>query len=234
VAFDFFLLQPLYTLTIADPLEWWILLSFLVTAAVAAELLHRQQQAAALAEKRASEIERLSEETKQIAALKEAAGLTVATDEGEVVTPDEWTQFLNDIEQLELQYQEGSPHGMLAIPASGTAVLAEELSLKGLLEKAKEFYRLGLEEKSKGNYEQAQSYFSESLRYVEIYKSYAVKGVYTVRLIPERRDCLWRIAEYPEIYGNPYLWPKIWRRNRKLIQNPDLIYPGWQLVIPPQ
>jgi nucleoid-associated protein YgaU len=126
------------------------------------------------------------------------------------------------------------PQSMIGIPATGTRVLAEETSLKDLLEKAKEFYRLGLEEKAKGNYEQSQSYFSESLRYVEIYKSYAVKGVYTVRLIPERRDCLWRIAEYPQIYGDPYLWPKIWRRNRKLIQNPDLIYPGWQLVIPLQ
>lgn len=75
VAFDFFLLHPLYMLTIADPLEWWILLSFLVTAAVAAELLHRQQRAAALAEQRAEEIERLSEETKQVAALREAARL---------------------------------------------------------------------------------------------------------------------------------------------------------------
>jgi nucleoid-associated protein YgaU len=168
------------------------------------------------------------------AALKEAAGLTVANDEGEVVTPDEWTQFLQDIEQMELEYQQAVPQSMIGIPAVGTRVLAEATSLKDLLEKAKEFYRLGLEEKAKGNYEQAQSYFSESLRYVEIYKSYAVKGVYTVRLIPERRDCLWRIAEYPFIYGDPYLWPKIWRRNRKLIQNPDLIYPGWQLVIPLQ
>ena len=168
------------------------------------------------------------------AALKEAAGLTVANDEGEVVTPDEWTQFLQDIEQMELEYQQAVPQSMIGIPAVGTRVLAEETSLKDLLEKAKELYRLGLEEKAKGNYEQAQSYFGESLRYVEIYTSYAVKGVYTVRLIPERRDCLWRIAEYPQIYGDPYLWPKIWRRNRKLIQNPDLIYPGWQLVIPLQ
>jgi two-component system sensor histidine kinase KdpD len=75
LAFDFFLLHPLYRLTIADPLEWWILLSFLVTAAVAAELLHRQQQAAALAERRAAEIERLSEEAKMVAALREAGRL---------------------------------------------------------------------------------------------------------------------------------------------------------------
>ena len=120
----------------------------------------------------------------------------MATDEGEVVTPDEWTQFLLDIEKMELEYQTPVPQSLRAIPAAGTLVLAEETSLKDLLEKAKEFYRLGLEQQAKGNYEQAQSYFNESLRYVEIYKSYAVKGVYTVRLIPERRDCLWRIAEY--------------------------------------
>jgi nucleoid-associated protein YgaU len=173
-------------------------------------------------------------QAKAQAALKEAAGLTVATDEGEVVTPDEWTQFLLDIEKMELEYQAPVPQSLRAIPAAGTLVLAEETSLKDLLEKAKEFYRLGLEQQSKGNYEQAQSYFAESLRYVEIYKSYAVKGVYTVRLILERRDCLWRIAEYASIYNDPYQWPKIWRRNRKLIQNPDLIYPGWQLVIPLQ
>jgi K+-sensing histidine kinase KdpD len=75
VAFDFFLLHPLYRLTIADPLEWWILVSFLVTAGVAAELLHQQQRATALAEQRATEIERLSEETKQVAALREASRL---------------------------------------------------------------------------------------------------------------------------------------------------------------
>lgn len=75
LAFDFFLLRPWYRLTIADPLEWWILVSFLVTAGVAAELLHREQRAAALAERRAEEIQRLSEEARQVAALREAARL---------------------------------------------------------------------------------------------------------------------------------------------------------------
>ena len=42
------------------------------------------------------------------------------------------------------------------------------------------------------------------------------------------------IAEYNYIHANPYMWPKIWRRNRKRIQHPDLIYPGWKLVIPPK
>ena len=34
---------------------------------------------------------------------------------------------------------------------------------------------------------------------------------YTVRLIPEARDCFWRIAEYPFIYGDPWKWKKIGR-----------------------
>jgi nucleoid-associated protein YgaU len=88
-----------------------------------------------------------------------------------------------------------------------------------------------------GNYSLAEEYFNESRKLVEVYKTQAVNPdypIYLVRLIPERRDCLWRIAEYSYIYANPYMWPKIWRRNRKLIQHPDLIYPGWKLVIPPK
>jgi nucleoid-associated protein YgaU len=169
-------------------------------------------------------------------ALEAASKLTVVTEDGTVIEPQNWTEedFLKEIERMEQEEQKLAPgaHSMI-IPSGGVAVMAEE-STENLLRQARELWTLGLREKAQGNYEKAQDYFAEALRYIEIYKSYAVKGVYTVRLILERRDCLWRIAEYPDIYGDPYLWPKIWRRNRKLIQNPDLIYPGWQLVIPPQ
>ncbi len=47
-----------------------------------------------------------------------------------------------------------------------------------------------------------------------------------------RGDCLWYIAKKKEIYGDPYLWPWIYRTNRDKIKNPDLIYPGWVLTIP--
>ena len=53
-----------------------------------------------------------------------------------------------------------------------------------------------------------------------------------LRSIPERPESLWRIAGYDFVYGNPHLWPRIWRRTRALIRNPDLIQPGWKLVIP--
>jgi len=70
--FNFFLLQPLYSWTIEDPLDWWILVAFLITGTVAAQLLHRAQHAAALAEERAVEIQRLAREAEHVAALKEA------------------------------------------------------------------------------------------------------------------------------------------------------------------
>ncbi len=58
---------------------------------------------------------------------------------------------------------------------------------------------------------------------------------YTVRLIPERRDCLWRIAEYPFIYNDPFKWRVLYDANRKTFENPndpDLILPGQVLEIP--
>lgn len=173
-------------------------------------------------------------------ALEEASRLTVVTEDGTVVEPKNWTEddFLREIDQMqkeEEQKKNAAPGGgsMLIPGGGGTAVLAEETA-EDLLNQARQLWSLGLKEKLAGNYGKAQDYFDEALRYLDVYKSYAVKGVYTVRLIPERRDCLWRIAEYQDIYGDPFQWPKIWRRNRKLIQNPDLILPGWQLVIPPR
>ncbi|HUV87170.1 MAG TPA: hypothetical protein VMX79_08660 [bacterium] len=45
-------------------------------------------------------------------------------------------------------------------------------------------------------------------------------------------ECLWMIAGME--YGHPYYykWPLIYNANRELIKDPDLIYPGWNLVIP--
>ena len=45
LTFNFFLLPPYYTFAIADPLDWWLLIAFLITGAVAAELFHRTQRA---------------------------------------------------------------------------------------------------------------------------------------------------------------------------------------------
>jgi nucleoid-associated protein YgaU len=171
-------------------------------------------------------------------ALVEASTLTVVTDDGTVSKPQNWKDedFLKEIDRM-MQEEQNKPSSgpqSMAVPADrATVVMADDTTLN-LLQQARDLWSQGLKEKQAGNYGKALDYFAEAQRYIDIYKSFAVKGVYTVRLIPDRRDCLWRIAEYADIYGDPYKWPNIWRRNRKLIQNPDLIYPGWQLVIPPQ
>lgn len=74
-------------------------------------------------------------------------------------------------------------------------------------------------------------------------------GSYTVRLIPGRRDCLYRIAEYDQIYSDPTQWPRLYRGNKgtidggynrylQLVEEPkysraeDLIFPGQVLDVP--
>jgi nucleoid-associated protein YgaU len=45
-------------------------------------------------------------------------------------------------------------------------------------------------------------------------------------------DHLWGIASKPEIYEDPYMWPRIYRANREMIKDPDLIYPKQMLTVP--
>ena len=45
-------------------------------------------------------------------------------------------------------------------------------------------------------------------------------------------ECLWTISSYPEIYNDPFQWPKIYRANTDQIKDPDLIYPNQILRIP--
>ena len=45
-------------------------------------------------------------------------------------------------------------------------------------------------------------------------------------------ECLWFIAGYDRIYGNPLQWPLIYKANKDRIKNPDLIYPGQVFAIP--
>ena len=57
---------------------------------------------------------------------------------------------------------------------------------------------------------------------------------YTVGTWSEDRDCLWNIAGKMEIYGDPFMWPKIWQANTDKIRNPDIIHPGQVLQVPPK
>jgi len=50
IVFDWFFLPPYGTLRVANPLDWLVLVTFLVTSVVAAQLLHREQEATRRAE----------------------------------------------------------------------------------------------------------------------------------------------------------------------------------------
>ena len=152
--------------------------------------------------------------------IEEASALTVVTDLGQVILPQPWSGQ----EVLDALRAGGSQRQAVL-----DGVEREDASA---LRKAQGLWIDGVVVNDDGKYRQAMAIFEDARRYLDLYKLYAVLAVYTVRYIPERRDSLWRIAEYDFHYGDPFLWPRIWRRNRNLIQNPDLIYPGWQLIIP--
>ncbi len=48
----------------------------------------------------------------------------------------------------------------------------------------------------------------------------------------KKGECLWRIAEYKEIYNDPFMWPLIYRANKEKIKDPDLIFPKQVFRIP--
>lgn len=177
--------------------------------------------------------------------LEEASDLTVVTDDGTLIIPEDWSgeEFIEETVDEDDDQSLLSPPDLrlpaerVLIPEGAFVAVLGDAVEENLLAQAKELWKQGVVEWNDGNYSLAEEYFNESRKLIEVYKVQAVNPdypIYVVRLIPDRRDCLWRIAEYNYIYSNPYMWPKIWRRNRKLIQHPDLIHPGWKLVIPPK
>lgn len=44
-------------------------------------------------------------------------------------------------------------------------------------------------------------------------------------------DSLWAISGKPEVYGNPYQWPLIYKANSDKIRDADLIHPGQELGV---
>lgn len=60
LAFNYFFLPPYLTLVVSDPFDWLVLVAFVVTSAVAAQLLYRANTTAELATRRAAEVDRLA------------------------------------------------------------------------------------------------------------------------------------------------------------------------------
>jgi len=61
-------------------------------------------------------------------------------------------------------------------------------------------------------------------------------STYTVRTWRGERDCLWTIAALDGVYGDGFLWKKLYEANKDKLpdpSNPDLVEPGTVLIIPP-
>lgn len=50
--------------------------------------------------------------------------------------------------------------------------------------------------------------------------------------VVEDGEFLQKISGYERIYADPTKWPRIYRANKDKIEDPNLIFPGWELVIP--
>lgn len=157
-----------------------------------------------------------------MAELESASLLTVITAAETVVDPAPWqgARFLS-----------GDAAAAAAGPPAEAAL--ESVPQHELLQHAKAAWLHGVARRDAGDYGAAAAAFEQARSAGEAYAALAVMTTYTVRLIPGRRESLWRIAGYDFVYGDPRLWRKIWERNRELIEEPDLILPGWHLYIPP-
>ena len=202
--------------------------------------------------RRQSQTDALMDETRQ--RLENASRLRVLNDEGVVSDPRPWdgTEFLNSnplndlsegIEPVEIENPElrdlNAPVDSSKVPEDlpigneGTAVNADVMEAD-YLTIATQLWEKGVRMRNSGDFDLAEDYFRQAQAYIDVYEANAVFKLYTVVRRDTATDCLWRIAERADIFGNPFLWPKIWRANRLAIQNPDLIYPGQILAIPPQ
>jgi len=140
--------------------------------------------------------------------------------------------MLRDLDEPLSNELEGVPEDIL-IEEEGTQVNADEQTAD-YLALAKSLWEQGVAARNKGEFDVAKGYFEQARAYIDMFESNLVSQTYTVVYREVATDCLWRIAERVEIFDNPFMWPKIWRANRKMIQNPDLIYPGQVLAIPPK
>ena len=55
---------------------------------------------------------------------------------------------------------------------------------------------------------------------------------YPTNHIVIKGETLWWIAEYKQIYNDPFQWPLIYKANRSKIKDPDLIFPDQNFTIP--
>jgi len=225
-----------------------------------AEMLTEAKRQAVLAartsaiRKQQSETDAMMSETQK--RIEEASRLRTLDAQGTVNEPRPWDgeDYLStnplidhsqDVEEVEIEEPQlrglmepvtddnGNVPEDIPIEDSNTQVNADNQDTD-YLAFAQTLWEKGVTARNAGQFDLAKDYFRQADAYIDVYEANAVSQTYTVVYRDVATDCLWRISERKEIFDNAYLWPKIWRANRRIIQNPDLIYPGQILAIPPK
>jgi len=104
----------------------------------------------------------------------------------------------------------------------------------------KNFYEKAVSVYSKDELENAISAASKSVEILSLLeanwgKLAVLPKQYKVRTWSGEKDCLWNIAGYPWVYGNPHRWKELYEANKSKFpdpNNPNLIEPGMILDIP--
>jgi len=113
---------------------------------------------------------------------------------------------------------------------------------------SKNYYEASLTAKSNEEWDEAISSAVKSIGIISAFQTGGTNTVtvaartgttlpkqYTVRTWASFRDCLWNIASYPWVYGDPWRWKTLYEANKSKLpnpNNPDLIEPGMVIDIP--
>jgi nucleoid-associated protein YgaU len=144
------------------------------------------------------------------------------------ITQEQYDAFINQLEDLRSQiagfealYSEDLPAWARALAQAEKDHKEHKKNKIAIIPRVGEFFT-GIEQALK-----------DSREAMELAKSSrGGDGTYTVQLVPYLRDCLWRIAGKPEVYGDAQRWQDIYKANTNIINNPNLIFPGQVLNIP--
>jgi len=103
---------------------------------------------------------------------------------------------------------------------------------------SKNYYEISVAAYSYEEWAEAIDAAIKSIEILAVYetgRTLTLPSQYTVRTWASVRDCLWNIAGYSWVYGEPTRWRELYNANRSKLpdpDNPDLIEPGMILDIP--
>ena len=102
----------------------------------------------------------------------------------------------------------------------------------------KTYYELSTEAQGKTEWNNAITAAIKSIEILgklEANRSAPLPSQYTVRSWANNKDCLWTIAGYSFVYGDPWRWRELYNANRSRMpvpSNPNIIEPGFVIEIP--